>query len=57
MGCDPEEGEDGEPDVEALRFRERARAEVSLSEPVSDRQSDVCGVWYCICMQRDKSHM
>lgn len=32
MGCDPEEGEDGEPDVEAPRFRERTRAEVS---PVS----------------------
>lgn len=57
MRCDPEEEEDGEPDVEALRFREQARAGASLSEQVSDRVSDVCGVWYCICMLRDKSHM
>lgn len=57
MGCDPEEGEDGEPDVEALCFRERARAGISLSEQVSDRRRDVCGVRYRICMPRDKSHM
>ena len=45
LGCDPEEIGNGEPDVEALRFRGRTEAEVSLSEQVSDRGSDVCGVY------------
>lgn len=65
MGCDPEEEEDGEPDVEAFRFRDRVWAEVSPSEQESDRQSDrqsdrrsdVCGARFWIRMWRDKSHM
>lgn len=57
MGCDPEEEEDGEPDVEAFRFRDRVWAEVSPSEQESDRRSDVCGARFWIRMWRDKSHM